>query len=275
MNKYTFYGNCLQDWISDRAASVLVVGSGMMDRRVFAKAGFRNVTVTDLSDRGEVPTIEGLDEAAAELNRGYRWERENVNSLSYTDAAFDWVVVHAALHHCSQPHQAMLEMYRVARRGILVIESRDSLTVRLAQRLGLTMSYEVTVVRDQNRTGGVDNTEVPNYIYRWTEREIVKTISSNAPYAPHRYHFKYANSVGAINSLIRQGGIKRVAGRLAQAGFMVFSWLFPKQQNLFAFAVEKPRLPNDLFPWLEVRNDQVSLRDDDSRDRPNASPQLK
>ena len=41
-----------------------------------------------------------------------------------------------------------------------------------------------------------------------------------------------------------------------QPFFWVFTKLFRKQQNLFAFYIEKPIIPDLLFPWLEIDENQ-------------------
>ena len=33
--------------------------------------------------------------------------------------------------------------------------------------------------------------------------------------------------------------------------------MLPRQANLFAFVIEKPRLPDDLQPWMRVADGQV------------------
>ena len=53
--------------------------------------------------------------------------------------------------------------------------------MRVAQRLGVVDEYELTAVADNGLpAGGVRNSPVPNYVYRWTEREVEKTIASAA-----------------------------------------------------------------------------------------------
>ena len=75
-------------------------------------------------------------------------------------------------------------MYRVARKGIIVIESRRSLLMQIANRLGLSPEYEVeAVVGSELERGGVDNTAIPNYIYRWTEDELMRAINHTIPAA--------------------------------------------------------------------------------------------
>ena len=37
------------------------------------------------------------------------------------------------------------------------------------------------------RFGGQRNTPIPNYVYRWTRREVEKTVLAFAPVAKHRF----------------------------------------------------------------------------------------
>lgn len=85
------------------------------------------------------------------------------------DGSFDQVIEHMSLHHCAVPHQALAEMMREARRGVLVMENRDSALMRLAVRLGWAAEYELAAVAGNAfQHGGWRNTAVPNFVYRWT-----------------------------------------------------------------------------------------------------------
>jgi SAM-dependent methyltransferase len=107
--------------------------------------------------------------------------QETHENLTYDDGSFDIVIVHAGLHHCQSPHRALLEMYRVARKCAVAFESRDSLLMRAAVSLGLTESYEVSAISLDGKNGGVADTGTPNFIYRWTERDVRNTIASYDP----------------------------------------------------------------------------------------------
>ena len=62
--------------------------------------------------------------------------------------------------------------------------------MRLAVKVGAVDEYEFAAVADHGlRSGGVANTSTPNYVYRWTEREVEKTVASFAPHARHRIRF--------------------------------------------------------------------------------------
>ena len=96
--------------------------------------------------------------------------------------SFDVCVVHQGLHHCRSPHRGLLEMYRVARRGLVMFEPQDTVLTRLGVRLGVGQRYELAAVADNDlRWGGVQNTDVPNFVYRWTEREVRKTLGLVRP----------------------------------------------------------------------------------------------
>src|SRR5690606_22446416 len=89
-------------------------------------------------------------------------------------------------------HRALLEMVRVASRGVLVIEARDSWAMRRATQLGIAVDYELPAVAANNYgSGGVANGPIPNYVYRWTEREVEKTLASAYPEGKQSIRYFY------------------------------------------------------------------------------------
>src|SRR4051794_30329280 len=74
------------------ADSVLIVCGGSLDENVLSSVGFQDLTITNLDS--DVAT------------------QQDAEALTYEDASFDIVIVHAGLHHCHSPHRALLEMYR-------------------------------------------------------------------------------------------------------------------------------------------------------------------
>src|SRR4051812_36040887 len=213
----------LEQGLLARDARVLVVAGGQVDREAFAALGFTDVTVTNLSEAGD--------------------ERQDAEALTYADDSFDFALISAALHHCASPHRALLELYRVARRGLLALEARDSALMRAAQRIGVVDEYELTAVADNGfSSGGVRNTAVPNFVYRWTEREVEKTIASAHPERRHR--FVYFRELELPVSVLELSGKAR--WRLAAAPLKLVTKAFPSQANLFAFAVFR----EGLQPWM-------------------------
>ncbi|UJB67904.1 class I SAM-dependent methyltransferase [Acaryochloris sp. 'Moss Beach'] len=181
--RISFYQETIGKWIGNLDASILVVGGGETDRDVFHRLGFTNIEISNLDSRLS------SDEFAP-----FSWSYQKAEELSFESNQFDYVVVHAALHHCESPHRALLEMYRVARKGAIAFESRDSLLMKILEKTRLSPTFEhLAVYYNDGKFGGVNNTEVPNYIYRWTEREIEKTINSYAPYAKHKFFYEYGS----------------------------------------------------------------------------------
>jgi SAM-dependent methyltransferase len=246
-NRTTFYKSTIAKWITDKNASILVVGGGETDRDVLHSLDFTNVIISNLDSR-----LKG-DEFAP-----YQWSLQKAEELSYEKEEFDFVLVHAALHHCESPHRALLEMYRVAKIGAIAFESRDSLLMRFLEKVNLTPSYEhIAVYYNDGKFGGVNNTEIPNYIYRWTERDIEKTIYTYAPYAKHDFDYQYGNDVPSSAALERKNLLKRMIISIIKPFYQLFIVLFPTQQNLFAFYIHKPHIPQDLYDWLKIKDGSV------------------
>ena len=84
-------------------------------------------------------------------------------------------------------------MYRISKKGILIIEANDSLLVRLAVKLNYAEKFELSAVK--NGSTGVDDTNIPNYVYRWSEREIYKLLNSYKPEIIHNINFEYENHI--------------------------------------------------------------------------------
>jgi SAM-dependent methyltransferase len=242
-----FYSGTLQGLLKDGwlalDSSVLVVCGERYDRDVFHELGFRDVTISNLDSR-----ITG-DEFAP-----YPWSMQDAEDLRFEDDTFDFVVVHQGLHHCHSPHRGLLEMYRVARRGVLAFEPRDTRLVRLGVLLGFGQEYEVAAVAaNEMQFGGVGNSATPNFVYRWTEREIKKTIHTFAPKG--RAQFRYFSALRVPKERMRAMKSRLVAGALSVLlpAVKLLAKVFPKQSNCFAFAITKV---GELHPWMK---DEVTV----------------
>lgn len=246
----SFYRRVLEQLLDEgvirREMSVLVVAGGPADRDAFYELGFGQVTISNVDE-----------EVAAEQLAPYAWSYQDAENLEFPDGSFDLAVVSAGLHHCRSPHRALLELYRVARVAALALESRDSALMRIAVKLGAVDDYELAAVAAHGlRSGGVGNTSTPNYVYRWSEREVEKTVASFAPHARHRIRFfrefELPEAVVEIDRGPRAGAL-----RLARPVVGLITRVLPRQANLFAFLVEKPRLPQDLQAWMQVEEGEL------------------
>ena len=183
---------------------------------MLAAHGLENVTLTN------------LDPAKGEV--------EDAEALSYADGSFDFGIVSAALHHCRSPPSC-------APRAVSGIPGRrarargprlDADAAREPARRRGGVRVLTVVAAEGFRAGGVANSAVPNYVYRWTEREVEKTIRSAAPERRHRFLWFRARAA-AVRP--RGDGEKRLARPRWPLRALVT--VLPGQANLFAFAVLK------------------------------------
>jgi SAM-dependent methyltransferase len=227
--------------VIDPTMSVLVVAGGGYDRDVLSTRGYREVTISNVDTR--------VDTSGAYAP--YAWSYQNAESLSAESDSFDVVMVHAGLHHCHSPHRALAEMYRVARRAVVLVEARDSLLVRLAARLGFTDDYEVeAVVANGYVAGGVANSSIPNYVYRWTERELEKLVRALDPTGSPQIRYVYGLRLPFQRLAMHKNPAKRVVARLSSGLVAVVQKIAPRQGNYFGAIIRKDRDPSSRFPWL-------------------------
>lgn len=225
-----FYRRTLTRLLGEGVASaddhIIVSCGGPVDRDTLVDVGFTNVVISNLDER-----MIG-DEYAP-----YAWDRQDAEALTWPDDSADWGLVHAGLHHCASPHRALGELLRVGRKGAIAFEARDSLLVRAGVRLRLVEAYEVTAVAANGGDfGGVRNGPVPNHVYRWTEREVCKTVRSFLPAHEHDIRFVYGVRVPTE----RLGtGWRGTLGRAAARAAPVVEKLAPRQGNEFAFIIRK------------------------------------
>ena len=234
----------LEDKVLDLDDKILVVAGGSGDRNSFHNLGFRNVIISNIQAHAGVVDY-----------TPYEWIYQDAEALTVEDSSYDWVFVHAALHHCASPHKALCEMFRASNKGVGVFEARDSLFMKIAIKLKLTVSYELEPAALSNGTAyGYRDTTIPNYVYRWTEREVEKTINSYAPSHEHRFRYFYGLAAPTQRLAMSPNLIKRIMGKLIQVATPVFETLLPKQGNEFSFVVQKNQV---LQPWLEKKGDDI------------------
>jgi ubiquinone/menaquinone biosynthesis C-methylase UbiE len=239
-----FYAEVLHDLlfrnVLHQEMSVLVVCGGPADRDVLLRCGFQHVVISNLDVRTN----------GSEFHP-FAWSRQDAENLSFEANSFDFCVVHSGLHHCYSPHRAFLEMYRVARKGVLMFEPYDNFVTRLGVLLKFGQEYEhAAVFYNDCSYGGVRNSSVPNYVYRWTEQEIVKTINSCAPYGKHTFRFFYKTRFPWVQLRGRTNRMFYYTILLLYPAIKAVNLVLPKQSNNFAALVVKPELPRDLHPWL-------------------------
>lgn len=249
-----FYRDVLRELLAEGKLSlddaILVACGGEADRDCLKSLGFKSVTISNLDER--------LRSSGGEMFAPFRWEFQDLESLSYPDNHFDVAIVHSGLHHLRSPHRGLLEMYRVARRGILGFEPHDSGFTRLGARLGFGQVYEdAAVYANEGRYGGVANTSAPNYVYRFGAREIRSVVQTFNPVAEHECRFWYSTQIpGRLKSL--RHGFRYWTIKLASGVLVPLGRCFPYFANHIAFHIRKPDLPAELFPWLRMEDGVVA-----------------
>jgi SAM-dependent methyltransferase len=225
----------IADGLLAPAHSMLVIGGGPAEAALLRELGFTDVALLNIN-----PDM-GVDVGP------YRFVTGDAHALDHPDGAFDAVLTSDCLHHCRAPHRVLTEMYRVARRTVIVVESRDNLVMRLAVRLGLSASYEL---QPKNLTGegGVDFSAVPNFIYRWREGEFEKTIRSYDPTIEPR--FRYFYDLNLPEARLRGGSMKARLARAAGPLVRLVARLVPRQGNTFTMVVHKDPAACSVQPWL-------------------------
>lgn len=236
---HEIFGEILKQGQMKLSDELLVVAGGRAERDLLEQYGFDNVTITNLDSV----------EASSHLEP-YRWAHEDAQNLSYPTKSFQWVLVVDGLHHCTSPHRALTEMYRVCVKGVIAIEARDSLLMRAAVRLGLSSKYELeAVVAQGGRSGGLENGPIPNHIYRWTEREFKKTIRSCDPTGDHGFNFYYGLNMPYETADLRGWHVRKILLKPAELLLRVVTSILPKQRNSIAMIATRP---TNVHPWIDA-----------------------
>jgi SAM-dependent methyltransferase len=238
-------GECLSP-----ESEILVVCGGPFDKEVLRSLGFSRVTISNLDERLKA---DGGAEFAP-----YRWDYQDLESLSYADGSFDVVIVHSGLHHLRCPQRGINEMYRVCRRAVIGFEPHRNLFTTAGVKLGVGQQYEdAAVFFNDCKWGGVANTNIPNFVVRFNRGDIERVVQTYNPIGRHRIDCFHATRVpGRLQQLSTRNLFGRMIGMLTG----VLAWLgrMPWLANNIAFCIHKPRVPEDLFPWLELKDGAVT-----------------
>ncbi len=233
---------------------VLIVGGSAEDEQILRQAGFTDIVNSNL------PTdMERL--AVSEAAPATQHVALDAEQLDLPDDSFDLVFASEVLHHCSSPHRALCEMLRVSRRYVLFMEPNDSLAMELLVKMGFSFPYELPAVIDHDyRSGGVRDSHIPNFLYRWNGHEVFKTVSSYIPerlfsVRPHPYwDFSVTEKDLDLRKETRIGRITSVVGTRNFISLLRFiqqflNWIpgLRGQGNKFFCCIEKDE---GLKPWM-------------------------
>ncbi len=150
----------------DPAASWLTVGDGRYgtDAHHLIALGAQTVHCTDISDT--------LLKIGHEKGFIQSYSAENAEALSFPDKAFDYVYCKESFHHFPRPYLALGEMFRVARKAVILTEPRD----RVIDRATWPFAFRLLKTLLRKNRQQHDFEPVGNYIYSISEREIEKFL---------------------------------------------------------------------------------------------------
>ena len=220
--------------------SVLVQFAGTFDEMVCKEVGLTNATFVNIAP----------DSPSSEIGGAVT----DAHTMPYESGSYDHVMGHSGLHHCSRPHEALHEMYRIARKTVLFVENQDSALMRAATKAGVVGWYELAaVVADGYDTGGVDGTGVPNFVYRWTRRDLIKAVAAFDPAydIPVEIHTEWNLGTGRVASAALQRKLHlsdTAAVRVFNGGQRVLNKVAARQGNIFAATIRKDLAT--LHPWM-------------------------
>jgi len=254
---------CIRCCQIDVSGRVLIVGGSAIDVSVLRAVGFRQLTLSNIdSVRLSADDIPGGEDLSVEVTSA------DVENLHFGDDSYDVVIAHEVLHHCRSPHAGLLDMLRVSRGHVIVMEPHDSLFMKILGRMRLaTFPYELAAVIDHNyQSGGVRDSCIPNFVYRWNRNEVFKTASS---FTPDRAFELYAHPYWDLNldaralSFRKQTRLHIFTSVLGTTGFLRslrvlqkilnFTPILRRQGNKFFCCIEKR---GELRPWLVHDNVQ-------------------
>lgn len=169
-----------------------------------------------LQSHGADATASSLTDATLELacQRGYikKYRIENAEALSMEDESFDFLMCKESYHHFPRPPIAFYEMWRVAKRAVVLIEPIED-----RPRVLGSFKWFVKKLLRGDSTDQFESTG--NFLYRVSAREIEKmaTALNGAYMAVKRYNdFYYAKASADKHGSATMGNLITQLGLLVQ-----------------------------------------------------------
>ena len=248
----------------DTNEKLLVIGGSWQDVELLIGAGFKDITLSNFQ-------LELDEDAHSNLSVKVKRLAIDVEQVDLPDGSFDYVFAHEVLHHCRSPHRALCEMLRVARKHVVVLEPNDSFSMRVLTWAGFSFAHEIfSVVYHGYESGGVRDSCIPNFIYRWSAHELRKTVSSylaEYEFLVHAYSYWDFNVDEKQLSMRKETRIHAITSVTGAKTFLAVLRAFQivfngipilrRQGNKFFCCIEKT---GDLRPWLTFEGDKIRFK---------------
>ncbi len=247
----------------DPNEKLLVIGGSWQDVELLICAGFKDITLSNFRSQLE-------EDVHTNLSAKVKLLAIDAEKVDLPDGSFDCVFAHEVLHHCRSPHRALCEMLRVASKHVVLQEPNDSLSMRVLTRTGFSFPYEIfSVVYHGYQAGGVRDSCIPNFIYRWNANELRKTVSSYLAeymFLMHAYPYWDFNVDDEELSARKETRIHAITSLMRAKTFLVVLRAFQIvlnripalrcQGNKFFCCIEKT---GELRPWLTVGDGKIAF----------------
>ncbi len=127
--------------------------------------------------------------------------------------------------------------------------------MRVAVRFGLAPDFELEPLAVSGGiVGGFRDSLLPNYVYRWTEREVEKTVRSADPGVVHDFRYFYGYRLPHQRLAMSTSALKRRIGHASKVALPIVTRLAPHQGNEFGFAIVRTERCR---PWLQRRDGEL------------------
>jgi ubiquinone/menaquinone biosynthesis C-methylase UbiE len=167
------FESSLADLLAAAAPSTILdvgCGEGVLTAAWAAQPGVARVVGLDLAD----PKLEAEWAVRAQSNLSF--EQGRAESLPFPDSEFDLVAAIETLEHVEDPHRAIAEMARVARRHLLVSVPREPLWRVLNMARG-------AYVKDFGNT--------PGHVNHWSRRSFTALVTRHGEVVVTRTPFPW------------------------------------------------------------------------------------
>jgi SAM-dependent methyltransferase len=214
-----------------RKSKILVVSPSSLEVNFFFEKNYYDVTFGVYSKN---------DLKSLSLNSKFGdFVKIDARDIKFKDKYFDYTFANAVLHHVDLPHLAISELYRVSKKGVLIIEGNDSLIMRISTYFNMSEEYEKSATI--NEQGGLLGTSIPNYVYRWKEREIIKLLNSYNPEIFHKIYFAYDFYLKNEGVKKTHSVFKSIIRFILEPFLNIFLFIFRKQGNLISIYIDKEK----------------------------------
>ncbi|MBN2547206.1 MAG: methyltransferase domain-containing protein [Spirochaetes bacterium] len=247
-----FYKTVLKRLIEKKTINenmkILITAGGEKDKNKFLDLKFKNVTITNVDSRMKKNSF-----------LPYKYDYQDVENLTYKNEVFDISIVHHGLHHSPSPHKGLLELYRTSKTGIIVFEGLDNIITRLGKIMGIGENYELAAVKGGNyKFGGFKNSGIPNFVYRWTNNEVYKTIASFEPRAKPCITFFYGLEIPFKRLKSKKNKLPYLIAFFSFPFLFLFFIIFHRFfSNRYAFFIKKPDIKKEHFKWLKFTDNKI------------------